>query len=139
MNDTITITDSEKINKVLEALDLTIHSFTKKLKYSSSTIYHVINGKNKLSPSMIERIMITFPVVSYRFLKEGEGEVLLDESQKKNQMNMFNILDEKHDNVDSAIMLEKLNTLIMLQQRGNELQVQTNELLKELLETKKAV
>lgn len=132
------MTDSEIVTKVIEALDLTVHAFTLKLKYSASSVYQVIKGRNTLSSSMIERIIHYFPNVNYKFLKDGEGEVLLDDVQRKNQMNLFNIADDNRESIDSVGLSEKFNTLIMLQQRANELQVQTNEYLKELIQTKKA-
>ena len=85
------ITDSEKLSRVIEALDETANSISIKLEYSSAgSIYHVINGVNQLSKGMIERIVNTFPKVSYRFLKEGIGEPLLNSEELQVQLNLFN-------------------------------------------------
>lgn len=86
------ISDPEKINTVLNALDVSAHSMAVKLGYKShASVYHVINGINTLSDGMIERIVKQYPNVNYNFLKKGQLPVLLSPNEIQAQMNIFNI------------------------------------------------
>ena len=86
------MTDSDKINSVLTALDVSAHSMAVKLGYKShSSVYHVINGINTLSDGMIDRIIKGYPNVNYEFLKRGQLPVLLSSNETQAQMNIFNI------------------------------------------------
>jgi plasmid maintenance system antidote protein VapI len=128
----VQMSDSDKVLKVIEALELNVNSFTNKLEYKSpSTVSHVIKGLNQLSDGMIVRIINKFPNVSYNFLKNGQGEVLLSEEEKINQTNFFNIGEPKSDMFDFIQLPKKIDKLI-------EQQEITNDLLRELLEQKKA-
>lgn len=125
-------TDGNKINVLLEALDLTANAFAVKLKYKSpATVYHIINGINQISDGFITRVVTMFPDVSYRFMKEGEGEVILKDDAKINQGNFFNTADRKSDFEEFGNLPNKIDKLIYLQTR-------TNELLEIFLTQKKA-
>lgn len=126
---------AEIMGQVLEALDTSANAFAKKLNVTPGSIYHIINGLNVLSNQMIEKIIQAYPSVNYNFLKNMEGEVLLNDYEKRNQMNLFNIREDKSESIDlTALGLdEKLNTMLFHQQRGNELSAINNELLKELI------
>jgi hypothetical protein len=125
-------TDGNKINVLLEALDLTANAFAVKLKYKSpATVYHIINGINQISDGFINRVITTFPNVNYKFMKEGEGEILLKDQEKINQGNFFNIGDRKSDFEEFGNLPAKIDKLISLQTR-------TNELLEIFLTQKKA-
>jgi hypothetical protein len=125
------LTDSDKVLKVIEALELNVNSFTNKLEYKSpATVAHVVKGVNQLSDGMIVRIINKFTNVNYNFLKNGEGEPLLNEEEKINQTNIFNIGEPKSDMLDFIQLPKKINKLIDQQEI-------TNDLLRELLEQKK--
>jgi len=115
-------------------LDESANSFINKLGYKSpTTVYHVLNGVNSvkgLSDTMKDRIVRTFPNVSYEYLGSGEGPILLEGNELKNQLNFFNIVSpEQQINpfVQFGMIPEKLDRLI-------ELQEETNNLLKSILE-----
>lgn len=121
------LTDGDKINALLGALDLTANAFAVKLKYKSpATVYHIINGINQISDGFITRVVTTFPNVSYRFMKEGEGEVLLKDEAKINQGNFFNTADRKSDFEEFGNLPAKIDKLVFMHSR-------TNDLLEEIL------
>ncbi len=115
--------DATRLNMVIEALELTKNSFGIKLEYKSpATIYHIIEGRNKISDGLISKVVNTFPKVSYNFLKNGVEPVLLDEEQKVNQSNFFNIGDKKTpDFGDWASLPNKIDELIRIGNKTNEL------------------
>jgi hypothetical protein len=116
------LTDGEIVNKVLDALNITANSLVVKLKYKSpATVYHIINGINKISDGFITRTVTTFPNVSYKFMKEGEGDVLLKEDARINPGNFFNVADRKSDFEEFGNLPAKIDKLIYLQTRTNEL------------------
>lgn len=125
---------AERMIKVLEALDITANAFAKKLNITPGSLYHIINGVNNLSNQMIDKIIHTFPNVNYNFLKNGEGEVILNDYEKRNQMNLFNIREDKNDSIDLTVggFNVKLDTMIYHLQTNNELLAINNELLKRL-------
>lgn len=125
-------TDGKRITMLLNALDLTANGFAVKLKYKSpATVYHIINGINQVSDGFITRVMTTFPNVSYKFMKEGEGDILLKKEAKTNQGNFFNVSEKKSDLEDFVNLPSKIDELISLQSR-------TNELLEDILTQKEA-
>ncbi|MDX1768952.1 MAG: hypothetical protein R3294_12920 [Arenibacter troitsensis] len=86
------LTDSQKILDVIHALGTSAHAFAIKMKYKShSSVDHVIKGRNSLSEGMMDRIVKTFPNVSYNFLKKGELPILLTSNEIQAQMDLLNI------------------------------------------------
>lgn len=82
------------INEVIKKLNITPYEMANRLGYKSpATIYHVKDGRNKISESLAERIVQAYPAVNYNFLITGEGSVLLNsDTEKKNQMNLLNMI-----------------------------------------------
>ncbi len=79
------ITDAQKLQNLINALNLNIFSFTKRLKLSRGTVYHVISGKNSLSENLIMRILNEFPEVNKKYLDTGELPIINPiEKAKKN-------------------------------------------------------
>jgi hypothetical protein len=100
------ISDPEKINAVLNALDITAHSLAQKCGYKShASIYHVINKVNSLSEGMIDKIIKAVPNVNYNFLKKGELPVLLTGKEMEAQLNLFNI---PHQETSDFIRFKRL-------------------------------
>lgn len=124
----------ELLKNVIEALNENPNTFVNKLGYKShTTVYHVLNGVNSqkgLSDTMKDRIVRTFPNVSYQYLGSGEGPILLEGNELKNQLNFFNIVSpEQQVNpfIQFGMIPDKLDRLI-------ELQEETNNLLKSIFE-----
>ncbi|MBU2973801.1 hypothetical protein [Zobellia sp. B3R18] len=86
--------DSEKLQTVLNALNLTANAFSQKLGYKShSSVYHVLDPrrKSKLNTNMVRKIVNTFPNINNDYLIEGELPVLLDDNSIISQANKLNI------------------------------------------------
>lgn len=70
---------SERLKKVLEVLKITPYEFSKVLGYKSpDSIYHILNGKQNISRSMIEKISQNYHDISINWLMVGQGSVFKD-------------------------------------------------------------
>lgn len=72
------ITDSQKMQMVLDELGLSSYRLTQELNLSASAIYHVISGKNQLSMNLINKICSIYPEVNKKFLVKGVGEPIIE-------------------------------------------------------------
>jgi predicted transcriptional regulator len=59
-----TITDSQKIQTILDELSISSYRLTQELNLSASAIYHVLSGKNQLSMNLIDKICTQYPEVN---------------------------------------------------------------------------
>lgn len=85
--------DSEKLQLILDALDIKANKLATDLEYgSAASVYHVLNNKNSLSKEMKEKIIKAYPSVNYLFIKNGELPILLDQENTKTQMELFNLV-----------------------------------------------
>lgn len=73
-----TITDSQKIQAVMEELGISSYRLGQELNLSSGALYHIISGKNNLSINVIDKICTKYPEVNKRYLIKGIGKPLLD-------------------------------------------------------------
>lgn len=90
-----TITDSEKMKELLNALNMSAHSLSVKLEYKSpASVYHVLNGVNTMSNGMARRIVDYIPNVNLEFLKNAKLPVILSGNELEMQMNVLNKTDE---------------------------------------------
>ena len=92
---------AKRLNTVLELLDISAYKLAKKLGYkTASSVYHVTEGRNRLSSDMIQGIIKNYPEVSYQFLKYGKGEALfsksIDQSRIKSQQESFGFCSKKN-------------------------------------------
>jgi hypothetical protein len=88
--------DSEKIKQLVDALGINVLNLTDKLMLSKGTLYHVVNGKNKLSYSLILKIIKAYPEVNMAFLERGELPILNENYINSNSDDSF-ILMKKSD------------------------------------------
>lgn len=72
------ITDSQKMQMILDEIGISSYRLTQELKLSASAIYHVISGKNQLSMNLINKICNAYPEVNKKFLVKGIGEPLTE-------------------------------------------------------------
>jgi hypothetical protein len=101
--------DREILEKVLAALGMTAHAFSKKIEYASHTsIYRVLTGETEFTRGMKERIIQHLPNVNYNFLDSGEFPVLLDEKGMQNQANLFNFTIGSMENMLDLKRLAKI-------------------------------
>lgn len=122
------IKDSDRLQMVIDALRISSNAFSVKLGYRSpGTVYHVLKGQNNLSDGMIDKIVFTFPEVSYPFLKKGEGEVILSPEEQKNQMNLLNIrkpnstFEEIEIDDPNFLLMQKMDVMIYYQKKTYEM------------------
>lgn len=84
------ISDAEIMQRILEELRYSALAFSKELEYKShASIDHILKGRNSISESLIDKVVIRFPEVNYWFLKKGQEPILLSDKLKRNQQNLF--------------------------------------------------
>jgi len=86
-------TDNEKINAVLNELGISAFQLTKELNLSASTIYHVLNGQNRLTIKIINLIVSKYPKINKEYLLKGVGNVCVEE--KAIQENDFIVIKKQ--------------------------------------------
>lgn len=107
-----TITDSQKMQRILDEIPISSYRLTQELNLSSGAIYHVLNGKNKLSKNMIDKICNQYPEVNKKYLLKGIGEPMLEaktndeyvlvkkqdfEQVKKDIKNLYDLLQKLNE------------------------------------------
>lgn len=106
------MSDSDKINKLLEHLRLSSYSFSKAIGYSNpSGVYHIIKGRYKISSGFADAVIKTFPQVNYRWLKgDDENMLVLPEN---NEVSLKKLNSDLELIKSSLVSLhDKLNQLI---------------------------
>ena len=137
--------DGKRLQTILDLLNITSFKLAKLAGVTPAAIYHVIGGTNKLSDSLIEKIVRRFDQVSYSYLKAGKGDPLLKTAaEKRAQHNMFLLPGEKLDEVDKIDrslsgendLFRQVQELIYQNKKSNDLLqdlIQENIEIKELL------
>jgi hypothetical protein len=107
------ITDDQKMQTILDELALSPYRLTQELELSSSALYHILSGKNKLSKNVIDKICTVYPEVNKRFLMKGIGEPLIE--KKPLEYNEYLVVkkadldDIKNDIKNLYELIKKLN------------------------------
>lgn len=128
MDTTKKLEDAEIMQNLLKELRYTANSMSKELELSPMAIYLVLNGKNKITQNLVDRITKRFPNVHYWYLMKGQLPILLENPKLiQNQANLFNTA-LPNDGVDYS-----LESFITLKNIEKAINVQ-NELTKELIE-----
>ena len=108
------ITDPQKMQTILDEIPISSYRLTQELNLSSGAIYHILNGKNKLSKNMIDKICNLYPEVNKKYLLKGIGEPIIEpnistdseyilvkkqdlEQVKKDIKNLYEILKKLHE------------------------------------------
>ena len=108
-------TDAEKLQILIERLDINYSKLAKKAGYgvnSRSAVYHVKEGRNQMSENMIMGIINAYPRVNYLFLKNGELPVLINDKEVQNQSNL---LSQESKEAYEKIMEQEKETFILKQ------------------------
>jgi hypothetical protein len=71
-------TTKERVETILNEIGISAFHLTQELGLSASTIYHVISGKNKLSPKLITAICEKYPQVNRNYLLKGIGSPTIE-------------------------------------------------------------
>jgi phage repressor protein C with HTH and peptisase S24 domain len=69
--------DNERLNQLLEALGENLHSLAKKLDINAANLYHIKNGRNKISQHLASLIASRYDKVNPEWLVKGKGEMYL--------------------------------------------------------------
>ena len=103
------LTDPEILELLLKEIHHTANSLGVVLNYSSSSsIYHILNGVNKISEGFATRVVSKFPNVNYLFLRNGELPILNDEAAAQGQKNVLNSGPTFNDIPDLLKSIEQL-------------------------------
>jgi len=108
------LSDKDKLNMLIDAISSTgvkmnPKALAEKLGYKSHmSVYHVCNGRNKLTDDMIEKIILKMPEVNYLFLKKGVGKPLKNKSEANLQKNLLNLSNREVTLSDLAEMPKRL-------------------------------
>ena len=71
------MTDSERINTIIEYLHINVSNLSKTLGLKSpDRLYHILNGRNGISDKLAKIVVDRFPAISYVWLLTGDGEML---------------------------------------------------------------
>lgn len=141
-------TDSQRLQIVLDLMNISAFKLAKLSGVTPAAIYHINSGLNKLSDSLIEKIVRRFDNVSYAYLKSGKGEPLVQTpAEKRDQHRMFLLPGERLDETDKTNtsvkepndLFRQVQELIYQQRKSNELLqslIQENIEIKQLLSAK---
>ena len=103
------ITDSQKIQTILDEIGISSYRLTQELNLSSGAVYHVISGKNKLSKNIIDKICNFYPEVNKKFLVKGIGQPITEKTPTNNAEYM---LVKKEDLDDIKNDIKKLYEIV---------------------------
>ena len=106
-------TDAQRMQTILDEIPISSYRLTQELNLSSSAIYHVLSGKNKLSKNIIDKICSLYPEVSKKYLLKGIGEPII-ENKVSNDTDYVLVKKQDLEQVKKDIkylfeMLQKLN------------------------------
>ena len=113
---------NERITKVLEYSGFSASEFADEIDVQSSSISHIISGRNKPSLEFVTKIKNRFPELSWDWIILGTGEMKqtdspfpISEKQEENSTpDLFTLIDEDYKNevfVQENIQNETLREL----------------------------
>ena len=87
-----------RIEELINSENLSYTQFARKIGIQGTIISHIMNGRNKPSLDVVQKILINFKNVSYEWLISGVGdmyknEVKFVENKEVNHKNNDNQLD----------------------------------------------
>lgn len=128
--------DGKRLQTVLDSLYISANKMANLLEYKSpASIYHVLEGRNKLSSDMIEKIIKKFPSVNYKYLKAGKEEPLLSsDKEKQHQQDLFGFRKSTKSDDDMPEIPKKdplsYNVAVQLQEIIDQARIQNEYLSK---------
>lgn len=70
---------SEILEELLKHLKISANKLSSEIGLTANTsIYHVKNGRNRISPELAGKIHYTYPEISYDWLLTGTGNMIVD-------------------------------------------------------------
>ncbi|SEF57806.1 hypothetical protein SAMN05421847_0366 [Halpernia humi] len=97
---------NDRIGKILEYSGFTSSEFADEIEVQRSSISHVTSGRNKPSLEFVTKIKARFPEISWDWLINGEGEMIL--VSKKSELEE----SAKNENPKKPVALPDLFSLI---------------------------
>ncbi|HHT21896.1 MAG TPA: helix-turn-helix transcriptional regulator [Bacteroidales bacterium] len=97
-------TEKERIEKIMDKLQLNATQFASEIGIKSPTLSHILNGRNNPSLDVLKRILLRYPNISSDWLILGNGPMLSGISQGK-PLNLFDEIDTTDSK--SAILVAK--------------------------------
>ena len=75
---------SKRLEELLLHLKMSYNKFAKEIGLKDNVkVYHVKNGRNEISADLANAIIATFPQISYQWLLNGKGSMLIQQEQKE--------------------------------------------------------
>jgi hypothetical protein len=111
------ISDSQIMKRILEELRYSALAFSKELDYKShASIDHILKGRNQISDSLVDKVIMRFPEVNYWFMKKGQEPIILNDKLKRNQQNLFGKsipLETPDYSLESFATLKNIEKILM--------------------------
>ena len=85
--------EKTRIEEVLKHSEMNARQFASAIDLNTSTLSHVLSGRNNPSLDIMQRILKTFPNINPAWLILGEGSMF----RKKNDSQMLSLFDEESE------------------------------------------
>jgi transcriptional regulator with XRE-family HTH domain len=127
------MTERDKIDRIMQLENLNAAQFAAEIGIQSSTLSHIINGRNKPSLDVLSRILKRFKNISSDWLILDVGPIYRQESNSQTPT-LFDNLDETNTNSNTYTppeSFEKASTISSNQKNEPNLsaKIQNNETL----------
>ncbi|MEA2042456.1 MAG: helix-turn-helix transcriptional regulator [Bacteroidota bacterium] len=93
----------DRIEKVIEAENLTNTKFAELIGVPKSSISHIINGRNKPSLDLVTRTLVTFSTLNSEWLLFGRGQMYKNDRPENNTLFSNETIEKKEeDNISET-------------------------------------
>jgi len=132
---------SERLEKLIDKLNLNTRSFAIELGYSrADSIYAIFKRNSKISNSLLNKIYYRFPQVNKDWLLTGHGAIFNTDTASSDDLTVtakqvIDKLENQAENITSKIKTQTeytLNTLIVPKMLRHDLVTKADSLLNEL-------
>lgn len=86
------MTEKERIEKIMHIEQLTSAQFAAEIGIQTSTLSHILNGRNKPSLDVLKKILNRYPQISSDWLILGSGTIFREEL-KSQSLSLFDNID----------------------------------------------
>jgi plasmid maintenance system antidote protein VapI len=71
--------EKKRVEKIIELQNMNLTEFANEIGITSSTLSHILNGRNKVSLDVMRKIVKRFPEISFDWLILGNGPIFRKE------------------------------------------------------------
>ena len=135
------LNDHQILEGICDYLGVTAYKLSKELGYKApASLYHIKEGRTNFSNEMIEKLLVTYPSLSYVYLNTGKGDPnLKTPAEIQAQKNVMRHIYKDEPQQSNASQMPSVDVPIeYTTQKQLELllrsQNRTNELLSELID-----